>query len=165
MVQVNSITAHVNKLAVAPEARRKGLATRLLQVRTEGGRGVHRQICCFAVFSTTTTQLAALHSTLNTQAVLQLAISERRVQCATLHVDVRNEAALGLYTKAGFVKVISLRQEAGGLSGVTLAGSTCQQEEKHQRHACRLLSHMLLHAGWHHRRLLRQRPRCPQADC
>jgi len=32
VVQVNSITAHVNKLAVAPEARRMGLATHLLQV-------------------------------------------------------------------------------------------------------------------------------------
>lgn len=33
VVQVNSVTAHINKLAVAPEARRSGLATRLLQVR------------------------------------------------------------------------------------------------------------------------------------
>lgn len=32
VVQVNSVTAHINKLAVAPEARRTGLATRLLQV-------------------------------------------------------------------------------------------------------------------------------------
>lgn len=31
VVQVNSVTAHINKLAVAPEARRSGLATRLLQ--------------------------------------------------------------------------------------------------------------------------------------
>lgn len=34
VVQVNSVTAHVNKLAVAPEARRTGLATRLLRVST-----------------------------------------------------------------------------------------------------------------------------------
>lgn len=36
VVQVNSITAHVNKLAVAPEARRMGLATHLLQVLPAG---------------------------------------------------------------------------------------------------------------------------------
>jgi ribosomal protein S18 acetylase RimI-like enzyme len=33
VVQVNSVTAHINKLAVAPEARRAGLATLLLRVR------------------------------------------------------------------------------------------------------------------------------------
>ena len=32
VVQVNSVTAHINKLAVAPEAQRTGLATRLLKV-------------------------------------------------------------------------------------------------------------------------------------
>lgn len=68
VVQVNSITAHVNKLAVAPEARRMGLATHLLQ------------------------------------AVLRLTVAERRIQCATLHVDASNTPALGLYGKAGFVK-------------------------------------------------------------
>jgi hypothetical protein len=39
------------------------------------------------------------------QAVLQLVLRERRVLCATLHVDVSNAAALGLYRKAGFVEV------------------------------------------------------------
>lgn len=39
------------------------------------------------------------------QAVLQLAVRERRVLCATLHVDVSNTPALGLYRKAGFVEV------------------------------------------------------------
>jgi ribosomal protein S18 acetylase RimI-like enzyme len=37
--------------------------------------------------------------------VLRLAVQERRVLCATLHVDVSNSAALGLYRKAGFVEV------------------------------------------------------------
>jgi ribosomal protein S18 acetylase RimI-like enzyme len=40
VVQVNSITAHINKLAVAPEARRSGLATRLLQASQMLG------VCC-----------------------------------------------------------------------------------------------------------------------
>lgn len=39
------------------------------------------------------------------QAVLQLVLVERRVLCATLHVDVSNAAALGLYRKAGFQEV------------------------------------------------------------
>jgi hypothetical protein len=39
------------------------------------------------------------------QAVLQVVTSERRVLCATLHVDAANTAALGLYTKAGFQQV------------------------------------------------------------
>lgn len=39
------------------------------------------------------------------QGVLQLVIQERRVMCATLHVDVSNAPALGLYRKAGFVEV------------------------------------------------------------
>lgn len=38
VVQVNSVTAHVNKLVVAPEARRSGLATRLLQASQPLGR-------------------------------------------------------------------------------------------------------------------------------
>jgi GNAT superfamily N-acetyltransferase len=40
VVQVNSVTAHINKLVVVPEARRTGLATWLLQV---GWRGVDWQ--------------------------------------------------------------------------------------------------------------------------
>jgi GNAT superfamily N-acetyltransferase len=39
VVQVNSVTAHINKLAVAPEARRDGLATRLLRVGGMGSEG------------------------------------------------------------------------------------------------------------------------------
>jgi ribosomal protein S18 acetylase RimI-like enzyme len=31
-VQVNSVTAHINKLAVAPHARRQGLGAALLRV-------------------------------------------------------------------------------------------------------------------------------------
>jgi hypothetical protein len=48
------------------------------------------------------------------QAVLRLAIQERRVLCATLHVDVSNSAALGLYRQAGFVEVrlLSTQQSA-----------------------------------------------------
>jgi hypothetical protein len=52
--------------------------------------------------------LAAAPMSLLPQAVLQLAIHERRVLCATLHVDVSNTPALGLYKKAGFVEVRTL---------------------------------------------------------
>jgi ribosomal protein S18 acetylase RimI-like enzyme len=40
--------------------------------------------------------------------VLQLVIKERRVLCATLHVDVNNSPALALYRNAGFLEVSSL---------------------------------------------------------
>jgi ribosomal protein S18 acetylase RimI-like enzyme len=45
VVQVNSVTAHINKLAVAPEARRSGLATHLLQVSQPLG---HLLLTCAA---------------------------------------------------------------------------------------------------------------------
>lgn len=51
-----------------------------------------------------------------TQAVLQLVLRERRVLCATLHVDVSNAAALGLYMKAGFEEVGLLLTAGSGCS-------------------------------------------------
>lgn len=49
--------------------------------------------------------LTAAAAALRVQAVLRLTVAERRIQCATLHVDASNTPALGLYGKAGFVKV------------------------------------------------------------
>jgi hypothetical protein len=54
VVQVNSVTAHINKLAVAAEARRAGLATLLLRVRAHAWHlqlesNKHRQCSSFFI--------------------------------------------------------------------------------------------------------------------
>jgi ribosomal protein S18 acetylase RimI-like enzyme len=102
VVQVNSLSCHVNKLAVAPGSRRRGLGSRLLQVRG-------CVVCCWGrdapPHRRALTNATAAAAAADAQAALRVAVAERRVQCATLHVDTGNAAALALYSKAGFGQV------------------------------------------------------------
>lgn len=73
----NSLTAHVARVAVAENARRRGLGGALLQ------------------------------------AALRRAVSERRVQYATLHVSPLNAAAVALYRRHGFGVVAEVQDYYG----------------------------------------------------
>lgn len=96
----------------------------------------------------------AAASTSLPQAVLQLAVRERRVLCATLHVDISNAPALGLYRKAGFVEVRRRPWSWVGLRACQVV--CCCSTHPRSRGASA--------AGRHNRGLLRPRPPRPQAD-
>jgi ribosomal protein S18 acetylase RimI-like enzyme len=130
--KTNSLTAHVVRVAVAPEARRCGLGRALLQV-SNCGPGllwtIHANFsvqsslssrcklmllitCCSSTqtLSQFDRQVCPLFTLLTSgrsprtrsQAALSRAAAERRVHSASLHVAPDNAAAVGLYRRAGF---------------------------------------------------------------
>ena len=104
IVTTNQLAVQITKLGVHSAFRRKGLAKALLQVLlaflpASTALSIPVPQCCMHVVC-----MNGCHTTVFCiQAAINAAKQERRsIQCATLHVDCSNIAAIELYKSFGF---------------------------------------------------------------
>lgn len=142
------LNAHISKLAVAPEWRRRGIARRLVQARPAAARcwllcawqpGARAVLCLGAHVArgseprlTVPEPAAAL-----LQEVVRTAQHERRVASLSLHVDADNSPALALYQGQGFaseallevtcVDGAFLRWRCGGVEARAVTGAVLRE--------------------------------------